>query len=272
MEKMGRSIVSTGRGGVGKSTFVALAARYLHPPLLLIDLDPDQCLPEMVGVDLQRAKVATVSSALYGIIEERKSDPKLGSMALPDRMAYLLQVDCLYEGERFDLITLGTKLTKGCYCAPDDLLRMTIPRLAKNYANVLIDSPAGLEHLNRKVFSDINGLFVLLDPSSKSMQHIGRVEAITEAIGLHYDHFYLVGNHRFREGLEEHIQSTDGTYLGRIEYDAAVEEYNLNGKSLLDLPDDSPACLSVKRILTEAGYETEGSKRSRGRVVLSYNV
>jgi CO dehydrogenase maturation factor len=60
---MTKKIVSTGRGGVGKSTFVALAARYLHPPLLLIDLDPDQCLPEMVGVDLGRTKVATVSSA-----------------------------------------------------------------------------------------------------------------------------------------------------------------------------------------------------------------
>lgn len=249
-----------------------MATRYLHPPLLLIDLDPDECLPEMVGVDLKKEKVTTVSSALYDIIEERRSDPQSGSMALPERMAYLLQVDCLYEGERFDLITLGTKLTKGCYCAPDDLLRMTIPRLAKNYANVLIDSPAGLEHLNRKVFSDMSGLFVLLDPSSKSMKHIGRVEAISKAIGLHYDHFYLVGNHRFREGLDEHIQSTDGTYLGRIEYDADVEEYNLNGKSLLDLPDDSPACLSVKKILTEAGYAIEGVKRSRGRVVLSYNA
>ncbi len=269
---MARKIVSTGRGGVGKSTFVALAARYLHPPLLLIDLDPDQCLPEMVGVDLERAKVATVSSALYDIIEERRSDASPGSMALPERMAYLLQAECLYEGEKFDLIALGTKLTKGCYCVPDELLKLNIPRLAKNYANVLIDSPAGLEHLNRKVFSDINDLFVLLDPSSKSMQHIGRVEAITGAIGLHYNHLYLVGNHRFEEGLEERIQSTDGIYLGRIEYDAKVEEYNLNGRSLLGLPDDSPACLSVKRILERAGYGIKEDKRSQAHVILSYNM
>jgi len=265
---MARKIVSTGRGGVGKSTFVALAARYLHPPLLLIDLDPDQCLPGMVGVDLEKEKIATVSGALHDIIEERRSDGGPGSMPLPERMAYLLQVDCLYEGERFDLITLGMKLTKGCYCVPDELLSLNIPRLAKNYANVLIDSPAGLEHLNRKVFSDVDDLFVLLDPSSKSIKHTGRVEAITKATGIHYDHFYLVGNHRFKEGLEERIQSP-GTYLGRIDYDPNVEEFNLNERSLLDLSDDSPACLSVKEILARASCEAE---RSQGQVITSYNL
>ncbi len=267
---MAKKIVATGRGGVGKSTFVALVARYLHPPLLLIDLDPDQCLPEMVGVNLEKEKVRTVSSALYDVIEERRSgkDP---SMALPERMRYLLQAECLYEGERFDLITLGTKLTKGCYCVPDELLKVNIPRLAKNYANVLIDSPAGLEHLNRKVFSDVDDLFVLLDPSLKSLKHIERVERIAKAIGIHYTHLYLVGNHRFKEGLEEHIRSIDGIYLGKIDYDPNVEEYNLNGRSLLELPDDSPACLSVRRILTKAGYEIKGARRPRGQVILSYN-
>jgi len=266
---MARKIVSTGRGGVGKSTFVALATRYLDPPLLLIDLDPDQCLPEMVGVDLEKERVTTVSSALYDIIEERRGNAT-GSIALPEKMSYLLQADCLYEGERFDLITLGTKLTRGCYCVPDELLKLNIPRLAKSYANVLIDSPAGLEHLNRKVFSDIDDLFVLLDPSSKSMKHIERVEAIAKAIGIHYGHLYLVGNHRFKEGLERHIRSTDGIYLGKIEYDARVEEFNLDGRSLLDLPDDSPACLSVKRILEKAGYGIK--RRPRAQVILSYNA
>jgi len=208
----------------------------------------------MVGVDLEKEKVATVSSALNDIIEERKSNRSPGSMTLPDQMAYLLQAECLYEDERFDLIALGTKLTKGCYCAPDEILKMNIPRLAKKYANVLIDSPAGLEHLNRKVFSDIDDLFVLLDPSSKSIKHIGRVEAITRAIGINYDHFYLVGNYRFEEDLEEHLKDVNGIYLGKIEKDANVEKYNLFRKSLLELPDDSPACSSIREILKRAGY------------------
>jgi hypothetical protein len=46
------------------------------------------------------------------------------------------------------------------------------------------------------------------------------------------------------------------TYLGKIEFDNGVEEYNLHGKSLLELPSDSPASLSIKEILVRAGYRT----------------
>lgn len=267
---MGRRIVATGRGGTGKSTFVALATRYLDPPILLIDLDPDQSLADMVGADLEREKVATISGALYSLVQERKRSPQPGSMALPERMAYLVQVDCLYESEAFDLVTLGTKLTEGCYCAPDNVLRTVIPELAKNYTNVLIDSPAGLEHLNRKVFSDVDDLFVLLDPSLKSIRHVERVKAIAREIGISYAHLYLVGNHRFNEGLEEHIRRIEGaSYLGRIDYDARVEEFNLSGRSLLELPDESPACLCVKGVLARASRELA---QRQGQVILSYNM
>ncbi len=251
---MANKIVSTGRGGAGKSTFVSLAVRFLDPPMLLIDLDPDQSLPDMVGADLEKEKVATVSGALNDILKERKSNTNLANTPLPEKMAYTLQSECLYEDEKFDLITLGTKLTAGCYCAPDDILKMNIPRLAEKYANVLIDSPAGLEHLNRKVFSSIDDLFVMLDPSSKSIKHIDRVEAIARSIGIKYNHLYLIGNYRFDESLEKEIEGAGRIYLGKIEKDENVEKYNLDGKSLLELPDDSPACISVREILTKAGY------------------
>ena len=52
-----KTFVTMGRGGTGKTTFVALMAKYLidkgMTPLLLVDADPDQNLAEMVGVDLE---------------------------------------------------------------------------------------------------------------------------------------------------------------------------------------------------------------------------
>lgn len=162
----------------------------------------------------------------------------------------------MYESKKFDLVSLGVKWTEGCYCAPNNLLRAIIPRLAKNYANTVIDAPAGLEHLNRKVSSEIDDLFVILDPSLKSLRSIQRIRKLTKEVGIKYENFYLVANYRFNEELEKDIQRSDGIYLGRIEYDAQVDEYNLKGKSLLELPEDSPACLSIKRILAKAGYGT----------------
>jgi CO dehydrogenase maturation factor len=254
---MGKKIVVTGRGGTGKSTFAALASRYLAAPMLLIDIDPDQSLAEMLGIDLEEEEVKTVSDALYDIIEDRRHDGG-NPMPLHDRMEYLLNRECLYEGKRFDLIVLGTKLTEGCYCVPDDLIKTIIPRLANHYPNVVIDSPAGLEHLNRKIVSDIDDLFVILDPSSKSLKHVARIKDITHQIGISYSHLYLVGNYDFDKATEEYLGSTGETYLGKIKYDTDVQGYNLAGKSLLDLPENSPASLSVKGILANATEITGG--------------
>jgi CO dehydrogenase maturation factor len=247
---MGKKIVVTGRGGTGKSTFAALASRYLAAPILLIDIDPDQSLADMLGVDLEKERVRTISDALYDIIEERRHDGG-NPMPLHDRMEYLLNQECLYEGERFDFIVLGTKLTEGCYCVPDDLIKTILPKLANYYPNVVIDSPAGLEHLNRKIVSDIDDLFVILDPSSKSLKHIARIRDITEQIGIKYSHLYLVGNHDFDSATEEYLRSTGEAYLGKIEYDDDAQKYNLAGKSLLELPENSPAASSIRRILSK---------------------
>jgi len=249
---MAKIIVSTGRGGTGKTTFVALAARYLEPPFLLIDLDPDQNLADMLGINLDNESTITVSDALYNIIQKKKSSTEFNSIPLPNQMEYLLQSNCLYEGKNFDLLTLGTKLIPGCYCVPDDLLRQNIPRLAKNYKSVVIDSPAGVEHLNRKVTSNINELFILVDPSIKSVKHITRVKDITKGVGIHYDHLYVIGNYEFDQTTEGYLREVNQDYIGKVEYDKELRKYNLNGKSLLELGDDSPACLSIRRIMEKS--------------------
>jgi CO dehydrogenase maturation factor len=159
----------------------------------------------------------------------------------------------LYEGKRFDVLTLGTKDLEGCYCFPDHLLRKIISQLSKNYENVVVDSPAGLEHLNRNIVSEVDDLFVVLDPSDKSLTHIKKVKAILKEVGVMYGHFYLLANYMFDEEPESYLKETGEIYLGKIDYDKKVEEYNLRGESLHKLPEDSPACRSVRKILEKAG-------------------
>lgn len=251
---MGKIIVVTGRGGTGKSTFAALASRYLSSPVLLIDIDPDQSLADMLGVDLEEEGVKTISDVLYQILDERKHDQET-TTPLHDRMEYLLNRECIYEGDRFDLVVLGAKLTEGCYCVPDALVKAMVPKMAKHYPHVVIDSPAGLEHLNRKIVSDIDDMFVILDPSSKSLKHIERIKDVSRSIGIDYKHLFLVANYAFDERSREYLESADETYLGKVDKDDDVLEYNLRGKSLLDLPEDAPASLSVKDILSRAARE-----------------
>jgi CO dehydrogenase maturation factor len=254
--KMAEIILSTGRGGTGKSTFVALAAKYLRPPILLIDLDPDESLADMLGFDLNRHGISTISDKLFAILEASKSVGQALSSEL-ENMASTIEKECLYKADNgINLIVLGTKLTKGCYCTPDDLLKNAIPKMLKEYCNVVIDSPAGLEHLNRKVVSEVDDFFVILDPSSKSLQHIGRIKDITSELKITYKNFYLVANHGFNEENQKYFENSGETFLGRIEFDSDVEEYNLSGQSLLNLPEDSPASLSIKELLEKTDIST----------------
>lgn len=247
---MVRKIVATGRGGAGKSAFAALASRYLKPPTLLVDLDPDLGLADMLGFDLGREGKRTLCEALYDVVDRRKKNIS-PTITIHEQMESLLWSDCLYEGKKIALITLGTKLTEGCLCAPDEILRRAIPRLAKNYTNLVVDSPAGVEHLNRNIVSEIDDLFVLCDPSDKSLKHIGRIKEIMKQVGIRYSHFYLVANHECTKEAEEYLRNMGETYLGKMDYDARLEQYDLEGKSLLELPEDSPACSSVETILAK---------------------
>ena len=59
-----KTIVTIGRGGTGKTSFVVLMTKYFvdigDTPLLLVDADPDQNLGEMVGVDLKEVGKKTI--------------------------------------------------------------------------------------------------------------------------------------------------------------------------------------------------------------------
>lgn len=254
-DKMPRRIVCTGRGGTGKTSFVALASRYLSAPQLLIDADSDQNLAAMMGIDLVEEGVRTISEMLYDIRDKRAMSARdLEAMPLAQKVEYLLHMDCLYESADFDMITVGVKWTHGCYCHPNDILRAILPALTKNYAFTLVDSPAGLEHLNRRIISDVDAIFALVDPSAKSLRNVERIKQIAEQIGLHYKNLYLVANYRFSEDMTERLHQVPGTtYLGRMENDPAVQEYDWQGHSLRELPENSPAALSVKEIVIIAG-------------------
>lgn len=251
---MGKINVVTGRGGTGKSTFTALMARYIQAPkLLLIDLDPDGSLPKMLGVDLEKEGVLTISEALARVMEKGKAGK--GQENAPDLLIQMLAAgEIIHRDHKFDLITLGTKFAAGCYCLPDELIKETIRNIQKDYKLILVDSPAGLEHLNRKITPDIDDLFVVLDPSEKSVKHIERIKYVIKGVNIHHRQFYLVANYRFTDETEGFLRQKEEKFLGRVAYDPLVREFNLKGEPLLKIPDDSPAALSVKKILQEAGY------------------
>ena len=252
-----KKIVTMGRGGSGKTSFVALMTKYFieigYNPLLLIDVDPDQNLGEMVGIDFKEEGKKTISELLIETFLE-KGGTTVG-ISPSDRIEGAVWSKGLYEGTSFDMIAVGTKFTEGCYCLPDASLKRALEGLTKTYRYILIDSPAGLEHLNRRITSKVDDIFDIIDPSRKSFNHVERAYKITKEVKIDFKNFYVVGGYRFPEALEtEARKKTQLEYLGKIAYDKKVEDYILLGKSLLELPSSSPTYNSVKELMKKAGY------------------
>lgn len=252
-----KKLVIMGRGGTGKTSFVALMTKYFieveDTPMLLVDVDPDQNLSEMVGIDLEEVGKKTISELLVETFIEGSGT----TVGVPptERIESKIWAKSMYEGEYFDFIAVGTKWIEGCYCLPDAALKGALESLTKNYRYVLIDSPAGLEHLNRRISSRIDDVFDVIDPSKKSFDHVKRAHRIAKEVKIDFKNFYLIGGFRFPAHLESQAKKvTQLEYLGKIAFDEKVEECVLAGKSLLDMSSDSPAYISVKKIMEKAGY------------------
>ncbi|MCW4023813.1 MAG: AAA family ATPase [Candidatus Bathyarchaeota archaeon] len=252
-----KTLVTVGRGGTGKSSFTALMAKCLIEagvsPILLVDADPDQNLGEMLGVELKEAGKSTIADLIVSTFIEHGGT----TVGVPptQRIESRIWENGLYEGNHFDFMAVGTKWVEGCYCMPNSALKGALESLTKTYKFVLIDSPAGLENLNRRITSTVNDIFEVLDHSKKSLDHVRRAVRIIKEVDMKYENFYLVGGYRFPEergALAE--QELKFKYLGKIAPDEALDDCVLAGESLLDLPSDNEAYLSVKAILKTLGY------------------
>jgi CO dehydrogenase maturation factor len=252
-----KTLVTIGRGGTGKSSFTALMAKYFiesgQSPLLLVDADPDQNLGEMLGIDLKEVGKYTLAELIVDTFIE-KGGTTVG-VSPTERIESKIWANGLYESDKFDFLSVGTKWVEGCYCMPNSALKAALEHLTKSYKYVLIDSPAGLEHLNRRIASTVNDIFEMLDHSKKSIDHAKRAYRIAKEVNMQFDNFYLVGGYRFPSDLgkiaEEELKFK---YVGKIVADEQVDDYVLNGKSLLTLPSDNAAFVSVKDIMKAMGY------------------
>jgi CO dehydrogenase maturation factor len=252
-----KTLVTVGRGGTGKSSFTALMAKCFieagTAPILLVDADPDQNLAEMLGVDLKEAGKSTIADLIVSTFIEGGGT----TVGIPptQRIESSIWEKGLYEGNNFDFMAVGTKWVEGCYCMPNSALKGALESLTKNYKFVLVDSPAGLENLNRRITSEVNDIFDILDHSKKSQDHVRRAYKIAKEVDMKFENFYIVGGYRFPAELGKQAEADlEFKYLGKILADDQLDEYVLDGKSLLDLPNDNKAYISVKNILKSLGY------------------
>ena len=254
--KRGVVVTVTGKGGTGKTTLVSLMLKLLlrndGKKILVVDADPATNLPDVLDAPVA-VTVGMVATQLKKKIAGDEIPPDMDKKSLLEGL--IMQV--LVEKPQFDLLAMGRTEGEGCYCLLNNLLTDIIDTLAKNYDLVLIDMEAGLEHLSRRTARDVDVMFILTDPSKMGFQTVKRIRDLVNEVHIKFKKLYLVGN-TFPESavemLKEESENLGVELAGIIPADNNVVLYNVAGKSLLDLPNDSPAFTAVKRILDKAGF------------------
>lgn len=247
-----KQVAIAGKGGVGKTTFTALMLRYLlkHKKgntVLAVDADPNANLNEALGLEVEN----TISSMLE---DTKKPNAIPIGMTKEMYIEFKLQDALVETSKAYDLLVMGNPQGSGCYCYPNDLLRKHLEKLRANYDYVTVDNEAGLEHLSRRIISDVNTLIVVSDAAARSIRSAARVHEIVKSVNLDVKELYLVvtkvsGNEV--EDLKEEIEKTGLTLIGTVPLDPMVAEFDVKGKALIDLPDESAAVQAVESILSK---------------------
>jgi CO dehydrogenase maturation factor len=249
---MSRIIAFAGKGGVGKTTVAALVIRHLSKndkaPVLAVDADPNSNLGETLGLD--------VPTTIGDIRENFMRDPQ-GVPSGMDKANYLemLVEQALIEKPAFDLLVMGRQEGQGCYCMVNNILNRFTERLLQSYRYMVVDNEAGMEHLSRRTSGRVDTLYLVTDYSLRGLRALRRINEMLESLKLKVEDLGIVVtrapatlNDKFLAEVEE----IGVPIVGIIPDDPALLDFDMDKRSLMELPDDSAAVAAVDLIMAES--------------------
>ena len=242
---MSFTIAVSGKGGTGKTTLAGMIIRFLldkgKGPILAVDADSNSNLNEVLGVEIR----STIGEAR----ETMKKDVPVG-MTKDIWFEYKVQ-EALTEAKGFDLVAMGRPEGPGCYCAANTLARKCLDLLTGNYQYIVIDNEAGMEHFSRLTTRDVDLLFILSDSSQRGILTASRIRDLIHKLDLRIVREVLVINRvqgKPRPEIYEEVKKQNLELGGVLPVDEEVYRYDSEGKPTFQLPLESKAVQSARRI------------------------
>lgn len=258
------TIAVSGKGGTGKTTVASLLVRILWEkagkPVLAVDADPNANLNQALGVPVKAA---------VGDIRERLLDEKdtlSPAQTKEDYLNYMIQ-SSLSEYEGFDLLVMGRPEGPGCYCYVNNLLRKIIDSITSSYALVVMDTEAGLEHFSRRTTRDIDALLITTDPTSRGIATAKRISELTKEINTKVGRQYVIANRvpdATRDRVVQDIAAAGLDCIGVVPEDPLVQEFDINGKPIVKLPENSAAYKATLEIAGRLQIPETATARTAG--------
>jgi len=245
------SIALAGKGGSGKTSIASLIIRYLKEngsgSILAIDADPNANLGESLGLEVQQ----TVGLVLDKFQGDKIEIPP--GMTKEVYLEYKLN-EVIIEDEKFDLVTMGRGEGPECYCYPNLILRKFADRLAGNYAYVVMDNEAGLEHLSRRTTQNVDELLIITNPTVKGVRTVARIKDIVAQLKLRVRRQSVIINpapSQLDPLVEKELFRLEIEPAASIPLDEEVYQCDVELKPLLELPDSSRAVTAVNDLMAK---------------------
>ena len=246
---MSKIIAFAGKGGVGKTTVASLVIRHLsfnkQTPILAVDADPNSNLGETMGLE--------VPTTVGDIREDFMRDPQ-GVPSGMDKTLYLetLVEQALIERPEFDLLVMGRQEGQGCYCMVNNILNNFTDRLINSYRYMVVDNEAGMEHLSRRTSGRIDMLYLVTDYSLRGLRALRRIHDMLDSLKLTVEEMGIVvtrAPERLGDAFMREVDEIGVPVVGLIPNDPALLDFDMEKRSLLELPDSSPSVVAATTLM-----------------------
>lgn len=250
MENGATIIALSGKGGVGKTSISAaivklLVEAYPEKRILAIDADPAVGLSTALGIDVK----TTIDDIRKEIISTVEDGQTKEAIELLGDARYKI-FDALVETDGFAFIAVGRPESAGCYCKINSYLKEVISILSNDFDYVVIDGEAGIEQINRRVMEKVSHLLLVTDASKKGTQVISTIKQVADELVM-YKKIGAIVNRVPDKSVIEYINTNGIPVLSYIENDGNLAIYDIEGKDITKLPDDSRIVEGVKKALKE---------------------
>nr|MBF0222934.1 AAA family ATPase [Desulfobulbaceae bacterium] len=231
-------IAISGKGGVGKTTIMALIAKHAKKhfnEVLVIDADSSPHMAQTLGVENPES-ISSISE-MKDLLVERSGkvegspfyniNPKIDD--LPERF--------MLEKDGIKLMILGAIQTgdKGCACAENTVLKRLLTKLLlQTDQAILLDMEAGVEHLGRGTIASVDHLLIVVTPSQSSIRTAHKIKKLADDVGI--TNVSYVGNCVKDSQDQEFIEQQLGeSLIASFEDSREIRLSERNGTPITDL-------------------------------------
>ena len=244
MSRETKIIALTGKGGVGKTSISAALVKLLveefpEEKILAIDADPAIGLATALGIE-PKLTLDDIRNEIVANVEDGNTKE---AMELLSESRYKI-AEAIVEKEGFAFLAIGRPESAGCYCRINSYLKEVITMISEQFDYVVIDGEAGIEQINRRVMEKVTHLLLISDTSKKGLEVIKTIENVA---------MELIVNRVEDPAMIERLDTRGLELLAAIPSDKKLALYDFEGRSIMELPEESPVVVNVRDAMQKFG-------------------